>query len=82
MSPSDWAYLIAAIITTSGVVLAQVIKLRRENTAQHAENRAITQDVRDRLLDIHTNIDHVGRKVDRVAEGLNRHEREFHNLAD
>lgn len=69
---------VAAAITASATVLVQVLKLRRENTAQHAENRAITEDVRDRLLDIHTNVEHVGRKVDEVADGLKRHERDYH----
>ena len=78
MTNIDWGYIIAALITTSGVVLAQIIKLRRENTSQHAENRAITEDIRDRLLNIHTDIDHVGRKIDNVAENLERHKREDH----
>ena len=48
-------------------------RLRRENTEQHAEGRAITTDIRDRLLDIHDSIDRVDGKVDRVADRVDRH---------
>lgn len=84
MPAFDWSPIIASAVaglfTLLGIVIVQLFKLRRENTAQHDQNRAVTEDVRERLLDIHTNVDHVGRKVDQVAEKIDRHEQDYHGL--
>lgn len=84
-SPGFGAAEIVAILTGVAVVvgavttlIVQVVKLRRENTDQHAESRQIVTDVRDRLLDIHTSVDRVDAKVENVADRLDRHENLHH----
>lgn len=62
--------LVVGSITT---LIVQMVRLRRENSAQHAEGRELVTDVRDRLLDIHTSVDRVDRKVDRLDERLDNH---------
>ena len=63
------ALLIGALTTA----IVQLVKLRRENTAQHAEGRAIVTDVRDRLLDLHQSVDRIDGKIDRVADRVDQH---------
>lgn len=84
-SPGFGAAEIVAILTGVALVvgavttlIVQVVKLRRENTDQHAESRQIVTDVRDRLLDIHTSVDRVDAKVENVADRLDRHEHLHH----
>ena len=67
--------LVIGAITT---LIVQIVKLRKENTDQHAESRQIVTDVRDRLLDIHSSVSRVDSKVENVADRLDRHEQLHH----
>ena len=69
---------IIGMIGAITMLWVQVSKSRRENTEQHAEGRALVTDVRDNLLDLHTTVNRIDRKIDDVADRLNRHE-ESHN---
>lgn len=62
--------LVIGSVTT---LIVQMVKLRKENTDQHAEGRALVTDVRDRLLDLHTSVNHVDKKVERLDERLDSH---------
>lgn len=78
---AEWiavATVIATLVTAITTLVIQVMKLRRENTTQHAESRQIVTDVRDRLLDLHTSVEHVDRKVDSLDDRLDRHESLHH----
>jgi len=84
-SPGFGAAEVVAILTAVAVVvgavttlIVQVLKLRRENTDQHAESRQIVTDVRDRLLDLHSSVNRVDSKVEDVADRLDRHEQLHH----
>ena len=79
--PSGWgaaewiaiATVAATLIGTLTTAIVQLAKLRRENTSQHAEGRALVTDVRDRLLDLHQSVDRIDGKIDRVADRLADH---------
>jgi len=74
---SEWIAIITGVsIIVTGVtaLIVQMARMRKENTDQHKEGRALVTDVRDRLLDVHTAINQVDHKVDNVAENLQRHE--------
>lgn len=78
---AEWLGL-ASVLTlligaTTGAIV-QLIRLRRENTEQHAEGRALVTDVRDRLLDLHTSVNRVDDKVDQLDARLDRHENIHH----
>lgn len=78
---AEWIGLITVGCLFVGTVvgaIVQLVKLRSENTEQHAEGRAIVTDVRDRLLDLHTSVGRVDQKVERLDERLDQHE-QFHN---
>ena len=78
---AEWVGLITVGCLFLGTVvgaIVQLVKLRRENTEQHAEGRAIVTDVRDRLLDLHTSVGRVDQKVEKLDERLDQHER-FHH---
>lgn len=78
---AEWLGIATAIsIVLAGIVgaIVQLVKLRRENTRQHAEGRQLISDVGDRLLDIHTSIQRVDGKVERLDERLDRHESVHH----
>jgi uncharacterized protein YlxW (UPF0749 family) len=62
--------LVIGSVTT---LIVQMVKLRKENTDQHTEGRALVTDVRDRLLDLHTSVNKVDHKVDRLDERLDGH---------
>ena len=79
--PAEWIAVLTAgtvLIGTMSTLIFQIKKMRRENTDQHAEGRALVTDVRDRLLDVHESIHHVDEKVDKVAERLEAHETNHH----
>ena len=84
--PSGWGaaeWLAVASIATMLIgaivgAIVQLARLRRENTEQHAEGRAITTDIRDRLLNLHEAVERVDVKVDEVADRLERHESVHH----
>ena len=78
MVQSALATVVSLMIGTVVGAIVQLVKLRRENTAQHAEGRAIVTDVRDRLLDLHESVDRIDGKVDNVADRLERHETIHH----
>ena len=74
---AEWLVLATALTSVLGVASAlvvQLVRMRAENTSQHAEGRALVTDVRDRLLDLHETVDRVDGKVDRLAERQERHE--------
>jgi hypothetical protein len=78
---AEWIAIISAVSIVLGVVttaVVQLVRLRNENTQQHAEGRALVTDVRDRLLDLHTSVNHVDKKVDQMADRLDRHENVHH----
>jgi hypothetical protein len=73
---AEWAtVVILSLAVLTGVVgaIVQLVRLRSENTSQHAEGRALVTDVRDRLLDLHGAVDRVDLKVDRIDERLDGH---------
>ena len=61
------------VIGTLTGAIVQLVRLRTENTSQHAESREIVTDVRDRLLDLHTAVDRVDSKVDHIDQRLDGH---------
>ena len=78
---AEWVGLITVGCLFVGTVvgaIVQLVKLRRENTEQHAEGREIVTDVRDRLLDLHTSVGRVDQKVEKLDERLDQHE-QFHH---
>jgi uncharacterized protein YlxW (UPF0749 family) len=78
---AEWIALLSGATMLCGAITAlvvQVVRMRRENTNQHAEGRALVTDVRDRLLDLHTTVERVDAKVDDVASNLHRHEEIHH----
>jgi hypothetical protein len=78
---AEWLGIATAITLVLGAVvgaIVQLTKLRRENSEQHAEGRALIHDVADRLLDIHSSIERVDTKVERLDERLDRHESVHH----
>ena len=78
---AEWigfATVACLIVGTVVGAIVQLVKLRQENTEQHAEGRAIVTDVRDRLLDLHTSVGRVDQKVERLGERLDQHEQYHH----
>ena len=74
---AEWIAMISAVSIVLGAITTAVVqlsRLRTENTQQHAEGRALVTDVRDRLLDLHTSVNHVDKKVDQMADRLDTHE--------
>jgi uncharacterized protein YlxW (UPF0749 family) len=78
---AEWIAIISAVSIVVGIItttVVQLVRLRAENTQQHAEGRALVTDVRDRLLDLHTSVNHVDKKVDQMADRLDTHENVHH----
>ena len=78
---AEWVAIFSASSIVLGVfttAIVQLVRLRSENTKQHAEGRALVTDVRDRLLDLHESVNHVDEKVDEMANRLDRHENVHH----
>ena len=65
---------IIGMIGAITMLWVQVAKTRRENAEQHAEGRALVTDVRDNLLDLHTTVHRIDRKIDDVTDRMDRHE--------
>lgn len=77
---AEWVGLVTIGCLMVGTVvgaIVQLVKLRNENSEQHAEGRAIVTDVRDRLLDLHSSVGRVDQKVEKLDERLDAHE-QFH----
>lgn len=77
---AEWVGLITVGCLMVGTVvgaIVQLVKLRNENSEQHAEGRAIVTDVRDRLLDLHTSVGRVDEKVEKLDGRMDAHE-QFH----
>lgn len=75
---AEWIAICTVVCLLVGTIvgaIVQLVRLRRENTEQHAEGRAIVTDVRDRLLDLHTSVGRIDHKVDRLDERLDAVER-------
>lgn len=78
---AEWIAILSGASILVGVLattIVQLIRLRSENTEQHAEGRALVTDVRDRLLDLHTTVNHVDVKVDKMKDRMDSHEIEHH----
>lgn len=78
---AEWIGLVTVLTIALGAIvgaIVQLVRLRRENTQQHAEGRALVVDVRDRLLDLHTSVNRVDDKVDQLDTRLDRHENIHH----
>lgn len=78
---AEWiglASVLTLLIGAATGAIVQLVRLRRENTEQHAEGRALVTDVRDRLLDLHTSVNRVDDKVDQLDARLDRHENIHH----
>ena len=78
---AEWIAVASVVTMLLGAIvgaIVQLVRLRRENTDQHAEGRALVTDVRDRLLNLHEAVERVDVKVDEVADRLERHESVHH----
>jgi hypothetical protein len=82
---AEWigiATVLTLLIGAATGAIVQLVRLRRENTQQHAEGRELVTDVRDRLLDLHTSVNKIDDKVDSrfdaVTDELHRHENIHH----
>lgn len=78
---AEWiglATVLTLLIGAATGAIVQLIRLRRENTQQHAEGRELVTDVRDRLLDLHVSVNRVDEKVDNLDQQLDRHENIHH----
>ena len=78
---AEWiglATVLTLIIGAATGAIVQLVRLRRENTQQHAEGRELVTDVRDRLLDLHVSVNRVDEKVDNLDQRLDRHENIYH----
>lgn len=78
---AEWIGIVTVVTLAFGAIvgaIVQLVRLRRENTEQHAEGRALVTDVRDRLLDLHTSVNRVDDKVDQLDARLDRHENIHH----
>ena len=76
-----WVAIFTGISLVVGAITAlivQIVRLRNENTEQHADNRQVVVDVRDRLLDLHTSVQRVDDKVENLDARLDRHENIHH----
>jgi len=78
---AEWIALATVVSMLIGAIVGAIVqlsKLRRENSNQHAEGRALVTDVRDRLLNLHEAVDRVDEKVEGVVDRLERHETVHH----
>jgi len=78
---AEWigiATVLTLLIGAGTGAIVQLVRLRRENTQQHAEGRELVTDVRDRLLDLHVSVNRVDEKVDNLDQRLDRHENIHH----
>jgi hypothetical protein len=78
---AEWIALATVVSILIGAIVGAIVqlsRLRRENSDQHAEGRALVTDVRDRLLNLHEAVDRVDEKVEGVADRLERHESVHH----
>jgi len=78
---AEWVAILTGISVVVGAVAAlivQIVRLRNENTEQHADNRQVVVDVRDRLLDLHQSVQRVDDKVENLDARLDRHENIHH----
>ena len=78
---AEWVAILTGISIVVGAIttlVVQIVRLRNENTEQHADNRQVVVDVRDRLLDLHTSVQRVDDKVDNLDSRLDRHENIHH----
>jgi hypothetical protein len=76
---AEWLAIATAVALVIGALtgaIVQLVRLRKENTVQHEEGRALVHDVRDRLLDMHNSVNRVDAKVDRLDARLDHHEEE------
>lgn len=65
--------LLAALAPVTAALIGaivQVAKLRRENTAQHADNKAVLERVEGKVDDLAGKVDTLDGKVDGHAEQL------------
>ena len=78
---AEWVAILTCVSLVLGAVTAlvvQIVRLRNENTEQHADNRQVVVDVRDRLLDLHQSVERVDNKVGNLDARLDRHENVHH----
>lgn len=78
---AEWVAIFTGISLVVGAITAliiQIVRLRNENTEQHADNRQVVVDVRDRLLDLHQSVERVDGKVENLDARLDRHENIHH----
>jgi ubiquinone biosynthesis protein UbiJ len=78
---AEWVAIFTGISLVVGAITAlivQIVRLRNENTEQHADNRQVVVDVRDRLLDLHQSVQRVDDKVENLDARLDRHENIHH----
>jgi len=78
---AEWIAILSGISLVVGAITAliiQIVRLRNENTEQHADNRQVVVDVRDRLLDLHQSVERVDGKVENLDARLDRHENIHH----
>ena len=78
---AEWVAILTGISIVVGAITAlivQIVRLRNENTEQHADNRQVVVDVRDRLLDLHQSVQRVDDKVENLDARLDRHENIHH----
>jgi hypothetical protein len=78
---AEWVAILTGISIVLGAITAlivQIVRLRNENTEQHADNRQVVVDVRDRLLDLHQSVQRVDDKVENLDARLDRHENIHH----
>jgi hypothetical protein len=78
---AEWVAILTGISVVVGAITAlivQIVRLRNENTEQHADNRQVVVDVRDRLLDLHQSVQRVDDKVENLDARLDRHENIHH----
>lgn len=73
---AEWLAIATAVTLVIGALtgaIVQLVRLRKENTVQHAEGRALVSDVRDHLLDMHNAVNRVDQKVDRLDARFDSH---------
>lgn len=78
---AEWVAILTAVSLVVGAIttlIIQIVRLRNENSEQHADNRQVVVDVRDRLLDLHKSVERVDDKVDSLDARLDRHENIHH----
>ena len=73
---AEWVAVFTGITLVVGSVttlVIQLVRLRTENSDQHAEGRALISDVGTRLVNLHEAVDRVDTKIDMVSERLDDH---------